>query len=275
MLTSASAALALSTDEMHPVKSTVSYQGNAMMKLTPFDRLRSQRENDFQKRVLAALEKSKRNRFLAIVNSPFFLWLASAAFLTIGGAYFASHQQCVREADLLADAYQKLAKEVLHRQEQLVDILFQAKNMTDVRNAITTPTYLYSEFRARTLYELTEDMEKIRTRVDYTAVKGGLAGLSWYPVFELENPHQYLPFFRGQDWSRYSDQDFDGLRLYATTYAFRVIPEANLGVRFLVAPRCSVSNVVGGALFGRKPKIISVETIANEFEPYAVQPKAP
>ena len=46
--------------------------------------LRHKRDREFQAHVLAALEKP--NRFLAVVNSGAFLWLMSAAFLTIGGA---------------------------------------------------------------------------------------------------------------------------------------------------------------------------------------------
>ena len=77
---------------------------------------RQKRERNFQQRVLNAVEAPKRNRFLAVINSAFFLWCISALFLTVGGGYLTNHQQCVREADQLIERRSLLTQELYGRQ---------------------------------------------------------------------------------------------------------------------------------------------------------------
>ena len=151
----------------------------------------------------------------------------------------------------------------MHRREQLAEAIFKAKDIADVRAALTTPAPLYSELRTRTLYELTEDMVKIRTRVDYSDVKGGYEGLEWYPAEGEGDPQRYWPLFLGREVDLYSNNDLQGLREFAMTFVFRVEPEANLGTRYTVIPRCSLSNVLGQSLFGRKLKVIAVEPLGK------------
>jgi len=42
--------------------------------------------DEFQQRLLAAVEKPERNRLLAVINSAFFLWVMSALLLSICGS---------------------------------------------------------------------------------------------------------------------------------------------------------------------------------------------
>jgi hypothetical protein len=63
------------------------------------DGLRERREREFQRRVLAAIERPKSNRFWAFINSAAFLWLASAIVLTGGGWYITRQKlrRCCRK----------------------------------------------------------------------------------------------------------------------------------------------------------------------------------
>ena len=61
------------------------------MLASPEDDRREARDSDFQARVLAVLERPKRKRVLLVINSPFFLWIMTAIFLTVGGSYYATY----------------------------------------------------------------------------------------------------------------------------------------------------------------------------------------
>ena len=63
--------------------------------------LRQKRERQFQARVLAAVEKPKRNRFLAIINAPIVLWLLSAATLSFVPLLYQTRQQCMQQSGTL------------------------------------------------------------------------------------------------------------------------------------------------------------------------------
>ena len=67
-------------------------------------------------RVLAAVERPKRGRLLAIINSSFFIWLMSVLLLTIGGSYITNHKQCLDDAEKIISRRDHLEQELHSRQ---------------------------------------------------------------------------------------------------------------------------------------------------------------
>jgi hypothetical protein len=87
--------------------------------------------DEFQQRVLAALEKPKRNRFLGVINSAFFLWLMSALFLSIGGSYITNHRQCLDDAEKIIERRKHLSQELLSRNAALAARVSEAKTLQE------------------------------------------------------------------------------------------------------------------------------------------------
>lgn len=123
----------------------------------PDEWLRQKHEREFQTRLLKALEKPKRHWFFRLVNSPSFLWLATALLITLGGAYLTNYQQCDREASAIADSYSRLKTEINGRIEYIQGIFKDAKTLAEIREALSKPfPWKYAEFRDKTLFELQE-----------------------------------------------------------------------------------------------------------------------
>lgn len=139
---------------------------------TPFEMLRLAREKRFQDRVLAALEKPRRNRFFTIVNSALFLWLLSACVITFGSFYFTTYQQCIREANADSDRYYRLSREVFNRKEYIAGIVVKNKNFEELRVSFAKSIpHVYIEFKDRSLFDLQRELDKIEVKIDKTNVR--------------------------------------------------------------------------------------------------------
>ena len=92
--------------------------------------------DEFQTRLLAALEAPKQNRFLAVINSSCFLWLLTALFITAGGTYFAKYQECAREADQISDKFQRLNEELYLRRSAVFQAISEGTYMDSIRTGV-------------------------------------------------------------------------------------------------------------------------------------------
>jgi hypothetical protein len=87
------------------------------------DGLRERREREFQRRVLAAIERPKSNRFWAFINSAAFLWLASAIVLTGGGWYITSYQDCAKSSDDVVEKLQNATSDFVSKLNYLLNFI--------------------------------------------------------------------------------------------------------------------------------------------------------
>jgi hypothetical protein len=152
--------------------------------------LRQKREREFQRRVLAAVERPKRGRLLAIINSSFFIWLMSVLFLTIGGSYVTNHRQCLDDAEKIISRREHLRQELrsrdvdYYRRVAKANTLQEAelwRDWADKRGSIFTDlanlTYRevhgeYAKLGDRIRYEEFDDLaiEKFRSNYGYLFV---------------------------------------------------------------------------------------------------------
>ena len=86
-------------------------------------------------RVLAAVEKPKRGRLLAIINSSFFIWLMSVLLLTIGGSYITNHKQCLDDAEKIMDRRDHLRQEMYVRDFDYEHRVAEAKTFREAVSA--------------------------------------------------------------------------------------------------------------------------------------------
>jgi hypothetical protein len=101
------------------------------------------------------MENTGRNRFLSVVNSPFFLWMLSAFFITCLGAYLTAHQECVREAKRIGTTYPVLLGEIQYRMMHIADAVSSAERLDQLPDESAHPIrYGYSQFKDATMREL-------------------------------------------------------------------------------------------------------------------------
>ena len=115
--------------------------------------------------MLAAIERRTRP-VLGVINSPFFLWLLSAVFITIGGAYFSTRQQCIAEAEKIAEQYEKIGIEIERRQGYIHHTIVTMNSVSAIKEALSQIREYYSDFHSRPLFELIEQREKLLERID-------------------------------------------------------------------------------------------------------------
>jgi hypothetical protein len=135
--------------------------------MTDKEFLRQRREREFQQSVLKALEKPKQSRILKVINSPFFLWLLSALLLTLGGAYFAEYQQCNRDSAQIIDLFYRLTTELELRQKSIADAFAASNNFEELRTALKTHDYIYSDLRERTARDLVRQKRQLSRRISF------------------------------------------------------------------------------------------------------------
>ncbi|HXQ74023.1 MAG TPA: hypothetical protein VN844_26200 [Pyrinomonadaceae bacterium] len=115
---------------------------------------------------MKALEQPNKSWLFRLINSAAFLWLATLAIVTLGGGYLSAHQQCVKDADAVADRYQKLHREVYVRQEKIHQVVGAAKTIAEIRDGIAQLPNNYAELKERTLFELTRELFSVSAKVD-------------------------------------------------------------------------------------------------------------
>lgn len=244
------------------------------MAILPPERARERRERDFQARVLAALEKPKRNRFFAIINSAAFLWLLSAFVLSLGGAYFTSHQQCIAEADQLSATYEKLVTEIQRRQLFIVYAVQSANDIDSLKKVLIAGYGRYPDLRIRPLYELIEQRDKLLERIDYSTfgeeiLKRDRSYKEMTAVLDRQgvDVSKYEGIFQGEDTEDLGPDDLEPLKRFAKVALFKVNQSVETTFR-VTLPNCLFVDFLHTSLTGEKRRIlIPAFDIIDTFQP--------
>ena len=99
----------------------------------------------FKTRVLAAIEKPKKARLVAILNSGFFLWLLTLCVVSAGGAYLTSYQQCRKDADE-ERTNTKIQRELFQRELKIREIILASPTVAGMKDQLKQPNSYYPEF---------------------------------------------------------------------------------------------------------------------------------
>lgn len=136
------------------------------MVASPDDDQRDRRDSDFQARVLAVLERPKKSRVLAVINSAFFLWIMTALFLTIGGSYYTAYHKCLQDAENISGQYPALSKELLERRAFIKEAISSAETVAQLREKFKSIPYLSFDLKERSTHALTVSISRLRRRID-------------------------------------------------------------------------------------------------------------
>lgn len=112
---------------------------------------------------------SKGAHRLAVLNSPFTIWLLSSILLGFGGWIYAGHRDCNTDLEKLTDRHEHLAIEVFNRAPKFYEALLARDkdwNLIEQERWSTTP-YTFDEYKNRTLFDLIFELEKLHLHKFY------------------------------------------------------------------------------------------------------------
>ena len=120
-----------------------------------------------------AHERPPRNEILSTLGSPFILWVMTAIFLTIGGAYFTKRQECLVTARSDINQFLKMTIEITHRRTRLLTALETSSNPIDFLKAVRSNSYSsYKDFDGQTLESLVFERERLFPKINSRSVIG-------------------------------------------------------------------------------------------------------
>ena len=221
--------------------------------------------DEFQQRLLAAVEKPERNRLLAVINSAFFLWVMSALLLSIGGSYITNHRQCLDDAEKIIERRKHLSGELLSRNSALAARVSEAKTQAnqgvsalvmqqppaadqDKRGSIFTDLF------GRNYPEIQAEFETLTARIRYAKHPDPtIAERRKKTVETALDEKMYKEFQQSPpDEGRMLKLMQVEMRLFVASQMYRTVLDV---VAYDFRPNCSITNVAKLA-FGYRPPIV-------------------
>lgn len=182
--------------------------------------------------------KSIGNRFLKIINAPITIWVLSVIFLSIGGTYFSTFQQCQRDFSQFKESYIKIAKEYYFRRQILATNLVEAKSIDDVKKAVSKKDGLYSEFAGKPLFEISELFERLKEQIEFTIFLSKTVD-ERMSLFQgsLDEYEGIVPLVDGQ-WRNIRIDDLPAVRQLGLDFAIFVEDWADLYIKPRITAQC-------------------------------------
>jgi hypothetical protein len=178
--------------------------------MTEDDTLRHERERAFQASILAALEKPKENKFWALLNKPFTLWLLSLILLTVGGSYISAYRQCQQDAYAQIEQFQKLRRELLERENHIRQIVNGNSTIAAMRDQLAQPYFHdpeYKDYSLKTIKDAYDQYSKQRI-IDFNDIR------HWRDV--TAETMKFSDVENGQISTAITDDDIPALRHFVS-----------------------------------------------------------
>jgi len=205
------------------------------------DLLRERRDQEFQRRVLAALERPKPPKWTAVVNSRLFSVLVLGIIGAIGSFYFTNYQKCLADAERLSEAWYRLTREAMTRHDAIAWTVVRATSFDDFRN-IKYPN-VYSDLKDKSLWEVLREKRQVARRIDFTptsTLKISASGDTGYSADELD---KYGGIAVGNVRYDLKDNELENARSFLMRYLNGVFAQYRREMRLWLHPRCTFTTV--------------------------------
>lgn len=233
------------------------------MRLPRFEKIRNQRQREFESALLKLAAPKPKNRFLAIINAPFTLWFLSAIVLGFGGVYYTTYKQCIVDATKISEDYLLHRVELIHRQISFAIAVESAKTLADVDKLQRLIPDDAERFKDKRLIEIENLLEGLSIQIEFgqTTDATEFAELKKEPNFG-----RFFALFEGTPPTvMLDDKDFPALKRFAQ----RAIPALQMqliGGLPHVEPSCGPSTILSilrGAIFPPIVRAFSFERAAK------------
>jgi hypothetical protein len=209
-----------------------------------------------------------RGKWLRTLNSPLFLWLMSAIFISFAGLMVTKRSACISEADQLSDRFTKLDNEIFFRQTYIANVLKQAKSLNDLRSKLKAVPSQRQDLAAQNLDDLIDEREKMRTRIDFSGDNDPMFDQIEHDSAILAQQHVPLgilsELFRGRV---ISDVELSDIKFYAALEEPRILSHDDYAKSQKFEPNCSAFNIFLSAILGQRRPIVKVETTDSNTVP--------
>jgi hypothetical protein len=214
-------------------------------------------------------------RLLKVLNAPITIWFLSVIFLSIGGTYYATFQQCHRDFDQFKERYLKIAKEYLTRRREIAIRLIEAKTVTDVKAAVIGKEGMYAELKDRPFYEIEEEYLRLQQQIDFTEVRSANAQQRIDSFINSEAYKQFSDMMEG-NLPPVEAKDLPAIRNFGVDFSIFLEDDADAYVRPPINAKCGPTDVLKIArgetiVRGKAEAIVGFIDFATEF----VRRKAP
>lgn len=227
---------------------------------------------------LRRLHKPKKRfskRLIAIINSGFFLWVLSAAALSIGGTYYVQHKECLADAARLVDKFENARKELNSRENYVRDAAFRARNIHELKEMLKAPSYVQADFRNYSHASLLHDLWVIARDAGWQGSDPSFPERADLPIPTNPTP-EWMERYRkiqrqGALYSRFgfgagdiysghmppdvTDADLSDIREFA-----RIVSEDPVWRDWSVAPNCSFQSELRRLILGTPLKAVKLWT---------------
>ncbi len=215
------------------------------MRLRPWRRLEGRRD-----RIATGPHSEKKSVIISSLNAPITIWALSAAFITIGGTYFTSHKQCLRDADSLAEKIKLTADELNYRNEVMMSIIENAKSGSELKLQLNAIKPRYYQFKNKSIIELSRDLGYMAEQVS-----GDIITHHDY-YFTGDDLILYKKVLASTDAAKITDKELLQIKNSTKNYGKMVMEMSYDISTSYMRPNCSAETIVESLFFSWRPKII-------------------
>lgn len=173
-------------------------------------------------------------RILKVINAPITIWALSVIFLSFGGLWLSTYQQCKRDFNEFRDEFSAVTLELYSRRLNLGFKLGAAKSLVDVRNAIR-PEGTYGSYLTKSNTELENRLRYLSLRISQPSDRAS-------PRSSLHKSEHYLKWsslLLGRYPESLTESDLPELRLFGGEILDDANTQTSASVLLVLFPRCS------------------------------------
>ena len=222
----------------------------------------------------------KKDRLTSFVNAPLFIWFISVIFITLAGAYYTRHQQCVMDAEALAERYKNVSSEIDLRRSAISNIVSNAKSFEEIEQQIKTLPNIYRDFSGTNLEELTQQQMLMERRISFEEAddlyKRFTKGLK---EIDLTSLMLYNSIYVGRtNWHGLGD--LQQLKVFVADYFLAAHRRFSALGFFNYEPNCGWLKPITSVFEGRRARIVLAKPgvfgqLFDEWEPVESGPMLP
>lgn len=198
--------------------------------------------------------KPMRGRFLRVINSPAFLWTATAvvtAVVSFVGFYYHTYTKCVADSRELWSAYASLELELFARQNDISSQILHAESVADLRKSIDEHKSFAAEYKDRSIAEL-HTLYLIRSEL---IDESGMSRAAETEFAQSKNYQRFSPVLYGHVPESIKEADFKDLQEFAGLFVVVQLVRFLTGLRSEAVIACIPANVFL-TMLGEKPVAI-------------------
>ncbi len=186
--------------------------------------------------------KPTRGRFLRVINSPAFLWTATAV-LTVGvsfvGFYYHTYTKCVADSRELWSEYVSLEFELFARQNDIASQIVDARSVAELRKSIDDHKSFAAEYKDKSIAELFQRYLARSELID----ESGMSKTAETEFAQSKNYQRFSPILYGHVPESIKQVDLKDLQEFAALFGGVQLVRFLTALRSEAAIACVPANV--------------------------------